>query len=106
MDPLNYTGKYIHQRGSKYHHGYASMGESDMKQGNFAVHPNASEDAALPYHPKCYSRMKEGLVGLFPYSTRLGDQIVIFKGWGRSRISSELVTRSHLAKNAQRRLIA
>jgi hypothetical protein len=78
FDPFNYTGKWVHQLGSKHDRDYIYMDGSDT--GHFAAHANESIDAALPCQSKCFFRTEAGLVGLCPFSTRPEDQIIIFYG--------------------------
>ncbi|KIX93326.1 uncharacterized protein Z520_10969 [Fonsecaea multimorphosa CBS 102226] len=82
FDPLNLTGKWVYQLGSKNHETYTTNDSPDLWESHFAVHDEyAAETGAVGCHNHCLFRTQEkGLTGLCPAGARVGDLVVILYG--------------------------
>ena len=81
-DPLNLTGKWTYQLGSKHDHSYMTNDNPQLISEHFAAHPDySSNTGAVKCHTKCFLRTGEkGLMGLCPFSAQPGDLLVILHG--------------------------
>jgi len=81
FDPLNLTGKWINQLGSKNNQSYISADKPHLMYGHFNAHFNYStRTGAVECHSNCFFSTREDLIGLCPFSTEPGDLLVIFHG--------------------------
>jgi Heterokaryon incompatibility protein (HET) len=82
FDPLNLTGKWTHQLGSKYYDSYVGDDNQDLIWGHYAAHSGySSKTAAVECHGNCFFLTQEReLLGLCPFSAQPGDLIVILHG--------------------------
>jgi hypothetical protein len=82
FDPLNLTGKWLHQLGSKNDQYYITNDNPQLISGHFAAHSDySSKTGAIECHSNCFFRTREkGLIGLCPFSAQPGDLLVILHG--------------------------
>jgi hypothetical protein len=81
FDPLNLTGKWAHQLGSKNAHTYKTSDDPNLMQNHFVSHDNFSRrTGAVECHSYCFFRTREGSIGLCPFSAQAGDLLVILHG--------------------------
>lgn len=81
FDPLNLTGKWIHQLGSKHAQSYMTADDPTLKRGHFSSHFDFStRTGAVECHSNCFFNTPEGLIGLCPFSARPGDVLVVLYG--------------------------
>ncbi|KAL0955319.1 hypothetical protein HGRIS_004203 [Hohenbuehelia grisea] len=81
FDPLNFTGKWTHQFGSKHMDSYTTNESPNEKSFHFNAHEDFSKrTGGVECHSECYFRLPDGTKGLCPFSARPGDLIVILHG--------------------------
>ncbi|KAJ8131001.1 hypothetical protein O1611_g2628 [Lasiodiplodia mahajangana] len=81
FDPLNLTGKWQYQLGSKFNQNYMDVKDPVEMAGHFQVHRDFSQRfGGFECHGRCFFRAYEGFVGLCPYAARPGDVIVVLYG--------------------------
>lgn len=93
FDPLNYTGKWCNQMGSKNTLSYVDFDDPVIKNRHFSVHPEFSTDSgAVKCHSECFFETGKGSVGLCPFSSHPGDLVVVFCGGQVPYVVRELIS--------------
>jgi hypothetical protein len=82
FDPLNLTGKWQQQLGSKNDKSYIGNDSPQLVSGHFSAHSHYSgKTGAIECHGNCFFRTQEkGLIGLCPFATKSSDLVVILYG--------------------------
>jgi hypothetical protein len=81
FDPLNFTRKWTNQMTSNHTHDYMTSDDPTRKLFHFDAHLEYSKStAAVECHGNCFFSTREGLAGLYPYSAKSGDLLVVLYG--------------------------